>query len=131
MVDSGTPIEVATMKVWPDGDGVKPTYSFFVNERIDLLIREAETFRNDYRNKEPRHVFLALEKPLPFADIIREVETFYNDRRNVFLFTEKPLAFADKQVETMKFCGWILLGVSVGCGGFSAFVISRQNRSVR
>ena len=104
MVDSGTPIEVSTMKVWPDGDGVKPTYSFFVNERIDLLIREAETFRNDYRNKEPRHVFLSLEKPLPFVD---------------------------KQLETMKFCGWILLGVSVGCGGFSAFVISRQNRSVK
>ena len=103
MVDKGTPIEVSTMKVWPDGDDGKPTYTFFVNERIDLLVREAETFRNDYRNKKPRHVFLALEKPVPFD--------------------EDPL-------ETMKFCGWLLFGVSLGCGGIAAFVIGRQNRSV-
>lgn len=103
MVDRGTPVEVSTMKVWPDGDGVKPTYSFFVNERIDLLVREAETFRNDYRNKRPRHVFLALEKPIPFD--------------------EEPL-------ETMKFCGWLLFGVFVGCGAITALVIGRQNRSV-
>ena len=103
MVDSGTPVEVSTMKVWPDGEGGKPTYSFFVNERIDLLVREAETFRNDYRNKQPRHVFLALEKSVPFQDT--------------------PL-------ETMKFCGWILLSVSLGCGAITAIVIERQNRSV-
>lgn len=103
MVDKGTPLEVSTMKVWPDGDEGKPTYTYFVNERIDLLVREAETFRNDYRNKEARHIFLALEKPVPFRD--------------------EPL-------ETMKYCGWLLLGVSVGCGGFTAFVIGRQNRNV-
>ena len=103
MVDSGTPVEVSTMKVWPDGDGGKPTYSFFVNERIDLLVREAETFRNDYRNEKPRHVFLALEKPIPF----------------------------DKDsLETMKFCGWLLFLISVGCGIVAALVIGRQNRSV-
>ena len=103
MVDKGTPIEVATMKVWPKGKGVKPTYTFFVNERIDLLVREAETFRNDYRNENPRHIFLALEKPLPFLD---------------------------EEMETMKFCGWVLLIVSLSCGGVAAWVISRQNRSV-
>ncbi len=103
MVDSGTPIEVSTMKVWPDGEDGKPTYTFFVNERIDLLVREAETFRNDYRNKQPRHVFLALEKPVPFQD---------------------------DSIETMKFCGWLLFGVSLGCGVVTALVIGRQNRSV-
>lgn len=107
MVDSGTPIEVSTMKVWPEGEGAKPTYSFFVNERIDLLVREAETFRTDYRNellKNPaRHIFLALEKPIPFDD---------------------------KSLETMKFCGWLLFGVSLGCCTVTAFVIGRQNRSV-
>ncbi len=103
MVNSGTPLEVATMKVWPEGEGAKPTYTFFVNERIDLLVREAETFRNDYRNVKPRHVFLALEKPIPLME---------------------------KQFETMKFCGWLLLGVSIGCGGVTSWVIGRQNRSV-
>jgi ABC-type multidrug transport system ATPase subunit len=103
MVNEGTPIEVATMKVWPDGAGAKPTYTFFVNERIDLLVREAETFRNDYRNEKPRHVFLSLEKPVPFLD---------------------------KQLESMKFCGWVLLGVCLSCGAVTAWVIGRQNRSV-
>jgi hypothetical protein len=103
MVDEGTPIEVATMKVWPDGVDVKPTYTFFVNERIDLLVREAETFRNDYRNEKPRHVFLALEKPVPFLD---------------------------KELESMKFCGWVLLLVILSCGGVAAWVIGKQNRSV-
>jgi hypothetical protein len=103
MVDDGTPIEVATMKVWPEGKGVKPTYTFFVNERIDLLVREAETFRNDYRNEKPRHIFLALEKPMPFLD---------------------------EEMETMKFCGWVLFVVILSCGGIAAWVISRQNRSV-
>ena len=78
-----------------------------VNERIDLLVREAETFRTDYRNellKNPaRHIFLALEKPIPFDD---------------------------KSLETMKFCGWLLFGVSLGCCTVTAFVIGRQNRSV-
>ena len=103
MVDDGTPIEVATMKVWPEGGDAKPTYTFFVNERIDLLVREAETFRNYYRNEKPRHVFLALEKPVPLLG---------------------------KSAETMRFCGWLLLGVSLGCGGTAAWVIGRQNRSV-
>ncbi len=103
MVDSGTPIELSTMKVWPEGEDVKPTYSFFVNERIELLVREAETFRNDYRNKQTRHVFLALEKPIPYLG---------------------------KSIETMKFCGWILLVVSLLCGLVTALVIGRQNRSV-
>lgn len=103
MVDKGTPIEVSTMKVWPEGEDVKPTYSYFLNERIDLLVREAETFRNDYRNTKPRHVFLALEK---------------------------PVFFRKEQLETMKFNGWLLLGVSLGCCGMTAWAIGRQNQKV-
>ena len=104
MVDTGTPIEVATMKVWPKGKDVKPAYSFFVNERIDLLVREAETFRNDYRNEKPRHVFLALEKPIPFTS---------------------------SQTDTMRFCGIVLAGVSLSCAALAALVIGRQNRKVK
>jgi ABC-type multidrug transport system ATPase subunit len=124
MVDDGNPVEVATMKVWPDGEGVKPTYTFFVNERIDLLVREAETFRNDYRNEKPRHVFLALEKPIPFYDQFisprKELDTLGGG-----LDTPPP-----PQIETMRFCGWVLILVSLSCGGVAAWVISRQNRSV-
>ena len=104
MVSTGTPIEVSTMKIWPEGEDAKPTYTFFVNERIDLLVREAETFRNDYRNEKPRHVFLALEKPIPYTS---------------------------RQAATMRFSGWILVGVSFSCCGIAAWVIGRQNRSVR
>ena len=104
MVDDGTPIEVATMKVWPESEEAKPTYTFFVNERIDLLVREAETFRNDYRNEKPRHVFFALEKPVPYTS---------------------------RQYDTMRFCGLILLGVSLACSALAAWFIGRQNRSVR
>ena len=56
-------MEVETVKVWPEDEpNVRPASEFFVNERIDLLVREAETFRNDYRNAKPRNVFLGLKK---------------------------------------------------------------------
>jgi ABC-type multidrug transport system ATPase subunit len=103
MVGSGTPIEVATMKVWPDDPNAKPTYSYYVNERIDLLIREAETFRNDYRNETPRNIFLALKKPIPLIP---------------------------EQIETMRYNGILLLSVTLLCGVSTAWIIGRQNRSV-
>jgi ABC-type multidrug transport system ATPase subunit len=121
MVDTGSPIEVSTMKVWPKGDDVLPTYKWFVNDRIELLVREAETFRNDYRNKEPRHVFFALEKPIPFYDLFssssKEPENAY------------PVS-PSGQIKTMKFCGIVLLSVSIGCCLLSARFIRQQNRKV-
>ena len=63
---SGTRIEVETMKVWPDNDPkARPASEFFVNERIDLLVREAETFRNDYREQGPADRFPRVEKTDP------------------------------------------------------------------
>lgn len=129
MVDTGTSIEVSTMKVWPKGDDVRPTYKFFVNDRIELLVREAETFRNDYRNKEPRHVFLALEKPIPFYD-------WFSPDPEPSEKVKSPLLAEDEirqggEIETMKFCGAILLGVSLGCCLLSAWFIRNQNRRVR
>ncbi len=130
MVNEGTPLEVASMKVWPDGDGVKPTYTFFVNERIDLLVREAETFRNDYRNKKPKHVFLALEKPVPFYGKVKSmIGEDGNPEATDLLEIDMPEESG--QIETMKFCGWVLLGVSLGCSGITALVIGRQNRAVK
>ncbi|MEO5716165.1 MAG: ATP-binding cassette domain-containing protein [Luteolibacter sp.] len=115
----GTRLEVETMKVWPDNDPkARPASEFFVNERIDLLVREAETFRNDYRNKEPRNVFYALKKPLPFI-------------------SEKPLPLSDKYVErddeleTHKYCGFILVSIVLACGVMSTIIISTQNRRTR
>ena len=115
----GTRIEVETMKVWPDNDPkARPASEFFVNERIDLLVREAETFRNDYRNKEPRNVFYALKKPLPFV-------------------SQKPQTLSEKYVErddeleTHKYCGFILVAIVLACGVISTIIISRQNRLTR
>jgi hypothetical protein len=116
---SGTRIEVETMKVWPDDDSkARPASEFFVNERIDLLIREAETFRNDYRNKEPRHVFYALRKPLPLATAERDgrAETFVEGR---------------DEIETLRYCGFILATIIVACGVISTIIISRQNRMTK
>ena len=130
MVNEGTPLEVASMKVWPEGEGVKPTYTFFVNERIDLLVREAETFRNDYRNKKPKHVFLALEKPVPFYQEV--ISAFEDDGKpEVTDLLEIDVPEKAGQIETMKFCAWVLLGVSLGCSGITAWVVGRQNRAVK
>jgi hypothetical protein len=123
IASEGTPIEISTIKVWPKGEDVRPTYQWFVNERIDLLVREAETFRNDYRNKEPKHVFLSLEKPIPFygkTDFSRQAP----DKRGRSGVTQPG------QIETMKYCGSILLSVSLGCCLLASWVIRQQNRSV-
>ena len=37
MVSEATPIEVSSMKIWPEGEDVRPTYTWFLNERIELL----------------------------------------------------------------------------------------------
>jgi hypothetical protein len=131
MVNTGTPIEVSTMKVWPKGDDVRPTYKWFVNDRIELLVREAETFRNDYRNKDPRHVFLALDKPIPFYDLFNPEP---DDSEKPDHDKGSPNGKLDDsqvgQIETMKFCGFILLFVSLGCCILSARFIREQNRTV-
>lgn len=115
---SGTRIEVETMKVWPDENPkARPASEFFVNERIDLLVREAETFRNDYRNKERRIVFHSLKKPLPWAkDPVATTSTYV-----------EPTG----EVETQKFCAFVLVIIVFACGVISTIVISRQNRQTR
>jgi ABC-type multidrug transport system ATPase subunit len=118
IANSGTRIEVETMKVWPDDDPkARPASEFFVNERIDLMVREAETFRNDYRNKERRNVFLALTQPLPWASAPTEPITKYTEPSD--------------EIDTRKFCAIILLVIVFGCGTLSTLIISRQNRMTR
>jgi hypothetical protein len=117
----GKRIEVETMKVWPDDEeSARPTSEFFVNERIDLLIREAETFRNDYRNEELRSIFLALKKPLPFAAKSKKS-------------TEPITGVPDdpKEIETLRYCGSILLTIILSCGVITSLIISRQNRETK
>jgi hypothetical protein len=89
-----------------------------VNERIDLLVREAETFRNDYRDQTRRIVFHALKKPIPFM----KAKTGASARE----YVER-----DDEVETQKYCGIVLAGTILGCVGISILIISRQNRETR
>jgi hypothetical protein len=118
IANSGSRIEVETMKVWPANDPkARPASEFFVNERIDLLVREAETFRNDYRNKERRIVFLALTQPLPWATV-----TPPDDGK----FTEPT-----GEVDTQQYCGFILYTIVFVCGIAATLIISRQNRQTR
>jgi len=113
---SGTALEVETMKIWPDNDSkARPASAFFVNERIDLMIREAETFRNDYRNTKTRNVFLALKKPLPWAaDPIP-------GKQGVFVKSKYI-------TDTQRYCALFLASIVIGCLIFSIIMISRQNR---
>jgi ABC transport system ATP-binding/permease protein len=116
---TGTRLEVETMRVWPeDGDGARPASEFFVNERIDLLVREAETFRNDYRNEQMRNVFLALRKPLPFHEVVvRDGPGEVYDSRG--------------HIDTQRYCAWVLLAIIAACGMVATGAISRQNRRTR
>ncbi|MEP4078915.1 ATP-binding cassette domain-containing protein [Haloferula sp.] len=62
----GTRLEMGSLEIWPDSPDTVPLSEFFVNNRIDLMVREAETFRIDYRNKElgrRSNIFLAEKKP--------------------------------------------------------------------
>ncbi|MGA0845794.1 MAG: ATP-binding cassette domain-containing protein, partial [Luteolibacter sp.] len=118
LATSGTRSEVEGMIVWPEGNpDVRPASEFFVNERIDLMIREAETFRNDYRNESVRVVFHALKKPIPFLaeppvfDDIGETQKGY--------------------IDTQRYCGLALLSMIVACLTVSTLIISRQNRQTR
>jgi len=113
---SGTRIEVETIKVWPEHEPkARPASEFFVNERIDLLVREAETFRNDYRDKERRMVFHALRKPIPFIGQVAEKSMDEQEERA-------------NEVSTQRYCGLMLALIIVGCGVVATMVISRQNR---
>lgn len=115
---AGDRLEVETMKVWPDdAPDARPASEFFVNERIDLLVREAEIFRNDYRHKERREVFHALKKPLPWAE----------ERAD----NKAPYVEPDDEVDTLKYCGALLTGFTVLGGIASTLIISRQNRETK
>ena len=114
----GTRVELENMKVWPDNDpDAHPASEFFVNERIDLLVREAETFRNDYRKKERRIVFHALTQPLPWAKVRPPGDA---------TFTEPT-----DEIDTRKYCGFVLCSIVFGCWAASTLIISRQNRMTR
>ncbi|MGB0292049.1 MAG: ATP-binding cassette domain-containing protein [Luteolibacter sp.] len=115
----GTAIELESIDVWPEQDGqARSTSDFFVNQRIDLMIREAETFRNDYRNRNYREVFLALRKPMPWMvgkPIVHEVDDY-----------DPPYT-----IETLKYCAFVLLLVITGCLGLTTLTVSLQNRQTK
>ena len=82
------------------------------------MLREAETFRNDYRDQTRRIVFHALKKPIPFMKA--------KTGASVHEYVER-----DDEIETRKYCGLVLAGIILGCGGISIIMISRQNRETR
>ena len=78
----GTREQCMNLKVWPEAGKDGATHQiadYFVNARIDLMTREAETFRADYRNQKRRSIHLALEQPL-WNERLSET-----DRRNGFI----------------------------------------------
>ena len=109
------------MGVWPEHAAARPASEFFVNERIDLLVREAETFRNDYRNEGLRNIFLALKKPLPFAGAKRPEATSEAGR------STRPW-HSKWEMETQQYCGLVLIGLVGACWISASLILSYQNR---
>ena len=95
------------LKVWPagaeDAKNAESVSDYFVNARIDLMTREAEAFRMDYRNQKHRAIYLALEQPLWAG---RWIET---DRRN----------------------GIVLAVFILLCPVLTAIILRRQNQRVK
>ena len=119
LAKSGGKMEVETIKVWPDDPSAKPASEFFVNDRIDLMVREAETFRQDYRNTEYRNIFLALKKPLPFSGKKKTGEAASADDDD------------RAEVDTIRYCAIVLLGTVLACWAVTAFSLTYQNKRVR
>ncbi len=117
----GNKLEVKTMKVWPEHGAARPASEFFVNERIDLLVREAETFRNDYRNAGFRNIFLALKQPLPFAGRKLPEPTSGASERS------RP-GYSKWEIETQQYCGLVLMGLVGACWISASLILSYQNR---
>lgn len=116
----GTKPELEAIEVWPANakeDEVHPAAEFFVNDRIDLLVREAETFRNDYRNTRRRVVFHALKKPLPWAGDVPE--------------NTNDLPDASGEVPTLNYCAFVLLSTVGGCLAITTWVLFMQKRSTK
>ena len=133
----GRKAEVETMKIWPDDESkARPASEFFVNERIDLMVREAETFRNDYRNEEARNVFLALKKPIPFvtkerASLAPKAPVSL-DRPAIGRKTSAGVERMDEDLdlETQRYSGAILVLLVIGCAIVSSAILYVQNRKV-
>ncbi|MBK1827199.1 ATP-binding cassette domain-containing protein [Haloferula rosea] len=68
----GTRLELESLDIRPDSPDAQPLSDYFVNRRIELLVEEAKSFRNDYRNVElgrRTDIFLALKKPWGSQDV--------------------------------------------------------------
>jgi ABC-type multidrug transport system ATPase subunit len=99
----GTRLEIESMRVQSPDPKARPISEFFVNNRIDLLVREAETFRVDYRNADgTRNIFLGLKKPV-----------------------------AGDWLETLDYDAILLILVMIASGGLTAAVLGIQNRRTR
>lgn len=100
---AGTRLEIEAIKVQSPSKAARPISEFFVNNRIDLLIREAETFRVDYRNNDrPRNIFLGLKKPV-----------------------------GDDWLDTLDYDAGVLILVIIGAGVCTSAVLGIQNRRTR
>lgn len=111
----GTRADLETMNIWPDQKRTRPASDFFVNQRIDLLVRQAETFRNDYRRTNHAHVFLATERAIAPTPAAAPGEP-----------PPQPLT-----ISTLKFTGAVLLLICLACTAAASLIIARQRRLTR
>lgn len=129
---SGSKQDLERIKVWPEDPKARAASEFFVNDRIDLMVREAETFRQDYRNTEYRNIFLALKKPLPFTNHHKRVAgdtpraATGGSRDNAGKPAVEPQP--EVEVDTVRYCAVVLVLVVIGCWLLASLALYYQNR---
>jgi ABC transport system ATP-binding/permease protein len=125
----GTREEAEQLKVWPadaeDGKKPQPVSDFFVNGRIDLLTREADTFRTDYRNAKGRAIFLAFQQPL-WANWESAATPAKHELAHNGTDTQEDHWIETDSRNIMVLALFILL-----CPALATFILRSQNRSVR
>ena len=153
---SGSRTALESIDIWPENNpDARPASSYFVNDHIDLMVHEAESYRleidnsntapdtasdtvpnvrTDRRKKERRIVFLALSQPLPWAKV--KPQTKPQTKSPVTDQEEKPQNNPEyteptDEIDTRKYCGFILCSIIFGCWAASTLIISRQNRMTR
>jgi len=127
---NGTREQCEALEVWPVGEDprkIRSIADFFVNSRIDLMTREAETLRTDYRNQKARAIFLALRQPMFGVSNEEFVEVEKSGPGVVEAEPERK----QEWMETDRRNGFALGLVIFLCPGLTGWILRRQNRRVK
>jgi len=110
--------------------------SYFINSRVELLFREAESQRTDYRNREKPNIFLAEKKywwKIPNPEHAEYLETIKRRDENSINapLPEEPPKLVRKEWSTTLFCRIVIIGTTLASMLLTILVIRRWNNKVK